>query len=322
MTKEEIIAKKDAFIEKHGKWEAHNVYLGEGVYTVTEKVTNRETRLRRLIQLVRDNAPKPFEELSLVDLACAEGVNSIGFARAGMGKVLGIEAREKSVEKANCAKEILGLDNVNFQVDDVRNLSPDKHGRFDVVLSTGILYHLEALDVCRSIQQMYDACNHMMILDTEISLFDRVPCEYEGETYWGVMLKEHDQGDAKEVKVSRTLSSIDNAGSWWITRPSLLNLLHRVGFTTVFELPRRPGGREDRIILVAIKGKQISDPSFDDRVPVPGQVPWPERAHRHVKGVNVWFNRPWVPGPIKSIMWRLFVRARNKELVSDYERVA
>jgi hypothetical protein len=43
----------------------------------------------------------------------------------------------------------MGLPNVEFVTDDVRNFSRKRYGAFDVVICSGILYHLPGKDGCR-----------------------------------------------------------------------------------------------------------------------------------------------------------------------------
>jgi hypothetical protein len=43
----------------------------------------------------------------------------------------------------------MGLPNVEFVTDDVRNFSRERYGAFDVVICSGILYHLPGKDGCR-----------------------------------------------------------------------------------------------------------------------------------------------------------------------------
>ena len=74
------------------------------------------------------------------------GHYAIEFAMQG-ATVVGIEGRESNVQKAIFAKDILNLENLTFYQDDVRNLSAEKYGQFDIVLCSGILYHLDSSDV-------------------------------------------------------------------------------------------------------------------------------------------------------------------------------
>jgi hypothetical protein len=88
-----------------------------------------------IVQMVRDVAGRPLRELRVVDLACLEGMYRIELARQG-ARVVAIEGREANLDKARPAQEALALDNLELYLDDVRNLSAKKYGRFDVVLAT------------------------------------------------------------------------------------------------------------------------------------------------------------------------------------------
>lgn len=83
---------------------------------------------------------------------------------------LGIEGREANIEKARFAKQVLLLDNLEFAQDDVRNLTIEKHGQFDVVLCLGILYHFNAPDVFSFVERVAEVCRKICIVDTRITL--------------------------------------------------------------------------------------------------------------------------------------------------------
>src|SRR5207245_1114369 len=61
-----------------------------------------------------------------------------------------------------------------------------------------------------------------------------------------------------EQRAQALWSSLDNARSVWLTRPSLLNLFAHAGFTSAYEChnPSEPGKLQDRVTLVALKGRK------------------------------------------------------------------
>src|SRR4051812_24516142 len=146
MNKETMQNQKDAIIQKYGDWTAHNIHLGDGAYTIKPAVVGDEVKLRRVVQCIEDICGGSVKGLRVLDLACLEGLYAIEFARRGANAV-GIEGREANVEKARFAKRAIGLENIDFFQDDVRNLRVEKYGEFDVVLCLGILYHLDVPDV-------------------------------------------------------------------------------------------------------------------------------------------------------------------------------
>ena len=79
------------------------------------------------------------------------------------------------------------------------------------------------------------------------------------------------------AKIARTCASLDNSTSFWITKPSLLNLLRDVGFTSVAELlrPKSFADFADRLTFAAIKGEPqhvVMSPELE-HTPEPD---WPE----------------------------------------------
>ena len=56
--------------------------------------------------------------------------------------------------------------------EDVRDAFVVAHGRFDVVLCLGILYHLDQPDVFRFLARLGELCDGLLILDTHVALTD------------------------------------------------------------------------------------------------------------------------------------------------------
>lgn len=186
----------------------------------------------------------------MLDLACLEGLYGIEFAMQG-ADVLAIEGREENAQKARHAAERLGCQRYEIRVEDVRDLSPERHGTFDVVLCLGILYHLDATDVFRLAQAVADCTTRVALFRTAIGLKGRRSEQHDGRDYHGLSY----------VEPGSNWSSIGNSTSFWPTRASLLNLLGEVGFTTIAELVGPPivelDGAPDAICLACVKGKQF-----------------------------------------------------------------
>jgi Methyltransferase domain len=256
-------------VEKFGSWTASNIHLADHFYTIGEYIHGDEVKLRRILQIVSDVATKPLEAVRLLDLACHEGIYAIEFARHG-ANVLGIEGRQAHIEKAMFVKDALSLTDVDFVQDDVRNLSKDKYGSFDVVLCLGILYHLDVPDVFQFIECIGQVCDDIAVIDTLIAPGPTSSYVYDGTRYWGNRLSEgHKPSDSPEDKIKRYWASLDNVTSFHLSRTSLCCMLSRVGFTSVYEcyMPPEPAKAIDRITLLAIKGRRqriINSPLMED----------------------------------------------------------
>lgn len=259
MHSQTIEQKKKSIIERYGCWTAHNIRLDGDIYTIGKTVTGDDAKLRRIVQIVSDISGASLDTLRILDLACLEGLYAVELARHGAA-VVGIEGRESSIEKARFAKEVLGLENLQLLQDDVRNLSRAKHGRFDVVLCLGILYHLDSPDVFEFLASIAEVCQGFAIFHTHVALEPEVSREFGGTTYWGKTFFEHAPQSTPEERAKSLWASLDNVESFWPTRASLYNALSKAGFTSVYECHTPPEQDQplDRITLLAMKGRRVA----------------------------------------------------------------
>jgi 2-polyprenyl-3-methyl-5-hydroxy-6-metoxy-1,4-benzoquinol methylase len=240
-------------IDRYGIWTDHNIQLADGISTMD--AAGPSAKLRRIVQIVSDLAAKPLRDMRILDLACLEGLYSVEFARRG-ARVVGIEGREPNIEKAKFAKRVLALENLEFVLGDVRDLSRERYGEFDIVLCLGILYHLDAPDVFRFIQKISEVCRGFAVFDTYISLAPKRRYAFEGKEFWGREIIEHRANEDAGEKLTWLWSSLENDSSVWLTRHTLLNSLIGVGFTSVYdcEAPVELEKPLDRVTFVAVKG--------------------------------------------------------------------
>ncbi len=220
-------------------------------------------KVRRVMQLIRDFSKKPLDQIRILDLACGEGVYSIEAALRG-ARVMGVDARTERMNEGAKVAQRLGLNNIRFEQCDVRNVAARSHGKVDVVLFLGILYHLDQRDVFPVLENIFEMCEQFLIIDTHIALQNRVQIEHEGRIYEGEHYREHDTSDSEAVRKSRLMASVDNPTSFWFTRESLYRLLHDVGFTSVCEcyVPLEPFKPDNRVTLIAAKGEPVQLSSY------------------------------------------------------------
>jgi SAM-dependent methyltransferase len=232
-------------------------------------------KVRSIMQITRDLSRRPFEELRILDLGCGDGVYSIEAGLRG-AYVLALDARTQHMNLGAAFAERHGLDNVRFSQEDVRQVTRETRGEFEVVYCLGILYHLDAPDVFTVLENVHELCGWMVVVDTFISLEYAWPSRREpariwgsgadlevthrNRTYQGERCREHGDEDSEDVRRSRVLRSIDNTFSFRFTRASLVRALHDVGFSSVLEChaPPEPGKPENRVTLVALKGERVS----------------------------------------------------------------
>lgn len=252
-----------------------------------------DERLRRVVQIAADLAPRPLDQLRVLDLACYEGQYAIEFARHG-AEVLGIEGRQTNIAIARQRAEEIGLERVRLLRGDVRDLRREEHGNFDVVLCLGLLYHLDFPDAIRFLEQIAEVCDGFAIIDTHINLGLSRAFYDRGREYRGRAYIEHSERASGAAREQSRWASLDNAVSFWPTRASLINALMDAGFTSAYEceVPPEVDKPLDRRTFVAVKGKRV--PLHDS--PDYERAPWervPERRARtrllrnHAPGTNL-----------------------------------
>jgi SAM-dependent methyltransferase len=220
-------------------------------------------KVRRVMQLIRDFSKKPFDQLRILDLACGEGVYAIEAALRG-AEVRALDGRTERMDEGAKAAERLGLKNLCFEQNDIRNVNIGSYGTVDVVLFLGILYHLDQRDVFPVLRNIYEMCNQFVVIDTHVALHGQVKLEHDGRNYEGKHVREHADDDPEGVRRSRLLASLDNPLSFWFTKESLFRLLNDVGFSSVCEcnVPLEPFKPENRTTIIAAKGELVCVSSY------------------------------------------------------------
>jgi SAM-dependent methyltransferase len=256
LDRQSIEAGRQAVIDAHGPWGSHNVALPYGLFTISPEPRGDNYRTVKFVQLIADTLRRPFSELRILDLGCGEGLYAIEFAQQG-AEVVGVEGRLPSLAKADFCREVLGLEKLSFVQDDVRAVTRDKYGEFDVILCSGILYHLDqpaVFDFLKSIKAM---CRGVCIIDASISLTSEVEAIYDGRSYWGSVYREHAPGLTPDQKQADMGASLDNDESFWIAKHDLTNFLMDLGFSSVLEClaPVPFMIRKGRVTLVANAGR-------------------------------------------------------------------
>jgi SAM-dependent methyltransferase len=234
------------------------LYLRDGVWTRDDYRPADDFRLRWHLQLIADLAPKPISELRVLDLGCEEGMFGVEFARHG-AEVVAVDGREAHVRRTSFLAEAVGVaDRVDARVADVRYLDPDELGRFDLVLCLGLLYHLDRDDLAPFARLMAALSSWATLVQTQIALSPRERFEVDGLVYWGHSYFEHPPESGADEREAEMLASLTNPAAFWLTRPSLFNLLCDAGYTSVVEHggPRSAVAHEDIISVLAVRGER------------------------------------------------------------------
>jgi SAM-dependent methyltransferase len=259
-SKEQIQQGLDELRREYGDWN-FDIPLPFDIWT-RGNLRIPHTRLKRIVQVVNDLSQKPISECRILDLGCSDGMFSIEFALHGADTV-GVEIREANIKKAIFCKKVLDIRNLEFRQDDVRNISVESYGKFDAIICSGIFYHLPAIDAIKLVKTMNEMVNRLVVLDVRVALEPKERVLFDNDEYWGTIFREHPENATAEEKAKRLWYSADNTTSFWFTRPSLINILTKAGFSSIYECfaPAhmnfgKPGiEHRDHLTFIALKGE-------------------------------------------------------------------
>ena len=227
---------------------AHYFKLADGIETITpsnEKFYKKSVSLQKLSQLTKDLIPgstnrRTITDLTVLDVACGEGCHSIELARNG-ANVLGVEGRPLYVARAQLVADVFGLaDSARFQLGDVRDLSSERLGRFDVVLAFGILHHLNQDAFFGFLKSLHDLANDTLLLyvhlasDLSVKRHRLKGPVKANDKYEGFLFQEHEEKATEQQRLDQVRASLDNTFSFWPTEAALIDALSDVGFKFIF----------------------------------------------------------------------------------------
>jgi len=127
-----------------------------------------------LKKLEKIGLPRKADGLRVMDIGCADGFFSFAMERKG-AEVVAVDFLDVSKRGFGIMKNIIGS-KIEPHVDVIYNLTPERYGKFDIILFMGVLYHLRhpllGLDRARALLKT----GGKLFIETEIP-FDTI----EGE---------------------------------------------------------------------------------------------------------------------------------------------
>ena len=221
----------------------HDEYL-EGIH---------RTRWAMIKPGLEDAFAGRWPEVRVLDAACNEGWFAFEAAKLGAGEVVGFDARELNIRKAEFARAQLGVNNAQFRVDNIFAVTPERYGTFDAVLCLGLMYHLE--DPMGALRRLRSVTKEVCVIDTEVvrpgssATIDRGPSD-------GVMMTEDLIAVIAEPEFRwNPLSSVTGI-SLVPNQAALTTMLEHAGFREITQAApppdaARPYADRERIILFA-----------------------------------------------------------------------
>ncbi|MBI5675009.1 MAG: methyltransferase domain-containing protein [Nitrospirae bacterium] len=234
---------------KKKNWTSHNIPLTRTISTMGDAVPliGNDRRMQIIKNTLRFLKKGELSGLKLIDLGCLEGGLSFEMACEGIN-VVGVEGRVLNYEKCVLLKNYYSdLSNLNFICSDVKKLSKNEHGVFDIVLCCGLLYHL---DNPMSFIDILDDITHddsILFLDTHIAPSDMdldscifkndlshfLELKYNNISYEGRWYDEY----SKEANGSdNEWAAVSNPKSFWLSFDSLVKSLYYGGFRRIYNM--------------------------------------------------------------------------------------
>ncbi len=139
-TKEQILSRVEELGEEQS-WN-HDIDLPFGIKTIgQEQVSHGKNRVKweRIENYIRkiDISGK-----RVLDVGCNEGFFSLKLAEMGAKEVVGIDADKLRLNKAEFVSEVLGVENVRYELVDIFDDCIEKYGYFDFILCMGFLHRI------------------------------------------------------------------------------------------------------------------------------------------------------------------------------------
>jgi 2-polyprenyl-3-methyl-5-hydroxy-6-metoxy-1,4-benzoquinol methylase len=254
--------KMEAIRAEYGPWTAHNLELAPDVFTIAPGPPDRaQQRASLYLKLANIFLRRHIRGMRILDLGCLEGGISLYLAQAG-ARCTGVDIRAGHLVKAKFAASAMGLGRrchwIEADVTDVNFWK--KIGQFDLVICSGLLYHLDAPDIVPTLIQLRKACRTqgIALIDSNIAPAPITRVELAGQpALWGCYWQEHNSNASPRERMAAGWSSYHNNRAFWLTERSLVNAVVSAGFCSVFKplYPYHEWGHQTRDVWVALPGR-------------------------------------------------------------------
>jgi len=162
----------------------------------------------------------------ILDVGCNAGFWSIQAARFGAASVIGIDSSAKNIEQARFVARLIGLDNLEYSVQNTYDITKTSPGEFDIAFFFGVLYHLD--NPVFALQRLYDVTKKFAVIDTQLTNTDTAILRVDDDT----------AGRYHAQSYTNTLALIPSESA-------VLLMLQSVGFREVLMVPNHSGNLPD-----------------------------------------------------------------------------
>jgi len=151
-------------INAHGPYNHSSWSNGDICITNEDRLAGRGTFL---VKVIRSEIEKRFSleqirEMTIVDVGCYDGWILHQLSDLPFKRMVGVEPRQKNIDKGKFVRSSLGITNsVEMVCDDLRILLNES---FDIVLCNGVIHHLESLP--EAIKTLSVGTNSLLFIET------------------------------------------------------------------------------------------------------------------------------------------------------------
>ncbi len=240
----ELTLEEKSLIQKLLPFTAHRIELKKGLFTKAEGGKDALTDFRFQQLLKRTNGS--FNGKRVLDVGCLEGGYTMAAAKFGALEAVGVEARKLNFERCMLVSNFLKLDNLNFYHANVKDIKKLNIGKFDIIICSGLLYHLE--DPFLFLKQMNEILNPngLIMIDTHVALENEVGhrCEelvtenFDKHSYKGRWAFEYKENSSENEIENFLWASFGNRKSFWPLEKFLKQMLHDCGFDNITKIER------------------------------------------------------------------------------------
>lgn len=243
------------------------IELEPGVFTIPREqwkthwhtIVTQDYMTRILFPLIGLLNKKSPPDTTVIDIGCNEGWLSLLFHRMGFKRVVGIDANEANIKKANFLKEHFKMDNVEFQKADINDFRTKE--KFDFSIMLGVINHTHnPVGILRNIHSFTDK---YLILDSDSFCEDYIETSKEAKfetdisSVFGNMRCHFEPSH-------QTTSYKEGNLIFQYSRRAIQLMMSYAGFDNILHVPPRifapPHYKNDRRVMLA--GRKNPDKDF------------------------------------------------------------
>ncbi len=156
----------------------HSIELPFGVRTASDEQVSHGKNLIKWSRMTEHVHTVGLKGKRILDVGCNEGFFSLRMIEQGAAEVVGIDADNRRIQKAQFVADVWAIDNVSFEERNIFDESFKELGHFDFVLCMGFLHRIpEVYNSIRILTEMSDS----ILFEWKALTYDAAPVmEFRG----------------------------------------------------------------------------------------------------------------------------------------------